>query len=105
MTHSKPLSMADGMNEDDASQAKRPNPDTVNDFVVIGGQNLPNHSQSLKGRAKFIAFGRNDLPAIRTKQHAYRVAAYLLQMAEIQDLPNEEGAHTFEEVREAIRQQ
>jgi hypothetical protein len=44
------------------------------------------------------------VPTFRTKQEAYRFAAWLVEMAEVH-LPDEEGCelHTFEAVREAIR--
>jgi hypothetical protein len=61
-------------------------PDTRNEF----GVNL--HAKAL-----------GTLYPVRclTKQSAYRVAAWFESMAEV--LPDEENAHTYEEVREAIR--
>lgn len=80
----------------------RPQPDTVNEYVVITGANLPNHTASLKGLGKFVMLGRQDFPPIRTRQAAYRLATYLILMAQIHDLPDEPGAHSFDEVRDAI---
>lgn len=40
-------------------------------------------------------------PAHRTKQSAYRYAAWLIGMAEV--LPDEPGEHTFEQILEAVR--
>lgn len=72
---------------------------TINEFIVTAGQNLPNHSTSLAGFPKFIRTA--ILPMCRTKQAAYRLAAWLLVMAE--SLPDEPGNHSFDEVQEAIR--
>jgi hypothetical protein len=56
----------------------------------------------MNGRAKFIRQGRSDVPTFRTKQDTFRYAAYLVTMAEIH-LPDDEGAHTYEEVLNAIQ--
>lgn len=74
---------------------------TVNEYILMTGQNLPNHSTSLAGRGKYVKVGRHGEPIYRTKQEAYRYAAYLLTMADT--LPDEDGAHTYQEVEEAIR--
>jgi len=79
--------------------------DTTNEFAVGFGQNLPNHSTSLAGRGKFVRQSSPEFPVFRTKQQAYRYAAYLVELADGADLPDEDGAeeHTFEVVRNAIR--
>ncbi len=74
---------------------------TDNEYALYMSENLPNHSASLKGRAKFISQGRTSHPLFRTRQEAYRYAAWLISMAEI--LPDEEGAHSFEVVLNAVR--
>ena len=40
-------------------------------------------------------------PALRTRQQAYRFAAWCATMGET--LPDEPAAHTFEQIRDAIR--
>lgn len=76
---------------------------TINDHALHLGQNLPNHSTSLAGRGKYIAQGVALPPLWRTRQDAYRYAAWLITMAEA--LPNEDDceAHTFEVVLDAVR--
>jgi hypothetical protein len=76
---------------------------TLNDWLIGGGQNLPNHSASVMGRAQFIRQSRSDIPTFRDRHSAYRYAAYLLTLAET--LPDEEGQEgiTFSEVLDAIR--
>lgn len=76
---------------------------TANDYALNAGQNLANHSTSLAGRGKFVRVGMPIPVVFRTKQAAYRFAAWLLALAEAHDLPDEDGAHTFEQVLEAIR--
>lgn len=77
---------------------------TSNDFLLSAGQNLPNHSTSLAGRGRFVRQSLTEIPTFRTKQEAYRYAAYLITMAEVH-LPDEEGSetHTFEVVLDACR--
>lgn len=77
--------------------------ETLNDYALSFGHNLPNHSTSIKGLGAFVRQNRADLPTFRTQQAAYRYAAWLITMAEVH-LPNEEGCeeHTFEVVRDAI---
>lgn len=41
------------------------------------------------------------LPRLRTRQQAYRFAAWCQTMGE--SLPDEPGGHTFEQIRKAIR--
>jgi hypothetical protein len=73
---------------------------TENEFSLITGTNMANHSTALAGRAKFVKVGI-PIPVFRTKQEVYRFCAYALALAET--LPHEGGEHTFEEVREAIQ--
>jgi len=81
-----------------------PEVDTKNEYGLSAGSNLPNHSVSIAGRSKFVRQVVPNVPTFRTKQEAYRFAAWLTEMAEVH-LPDEEGAelHTFEAVRDAIR--
>jgi len=76
---------------------------TSNDYLLMFGQNLPNHSTSIAGRGKFVRQSIVETPTFRTAQQAYRYAAWLATMAEM--LPDEAGAeeHTFDAVRAAIR--
>jgi hypothetical protein len=80
-----------------------PEIDTTNDFAMHSGENLPNHTMSLKGLGKFISQGVPTIPVFRTRQAAYRYAGWLISMAEL--LPDEEGceSHDFDSVVNAIR--
>jgi hypothetical protein len=77
--------------------------DTINEYAMSAGQNLPNHSTSIAGRGRFVRQGVPEVPTFRTKQQAFRYAAWLIEMAG-NHLPDEDGcaSHTFEEVRAAI---
>lgn len=75
---------------------------TLNEWAVSAGTNMPNHTTTMRGRGKFIKLSKSDPVILRTKQEAYRLAAYILIMAELQDLPNEDGAHTLEQITNAI---
>lgn len=75
---------------------------TLNEFAISAGQNMENHTASMAGRGKFV---RQMMPAVatfRTKQEAFRYAAYLVTLAE-NHLPDEDGAHTYEQVLHAIQ--
>jgi len=74
---------------------------TLNEYAIGYGKNLDNHSSALAGRAGFIRQMTGDVPTFRTKQEAYRYAAYLVSMAEV--LPDEDGAHEFDEVLAAVQ--
>lgn len=76
---------------------------TINDFLIGGGENLPNHSASMMGRGKFIRQNRSDVPTFRDRQTAYRYAAYLITLADV--LPDEDGQEgiTFDDVLSAVR--
>lgn len=73
-------------------------------FVVLVGENLPNHSMSLQGLSKFVRISgfsqNNNYPIVRTRQEAYRLAAHLL--ANSQDLPHEDLPSTWDEVLDAV---
>lgn len=75
--------------------------DTTNEYLVASRENLPNHSSWKTGRGKFVCVGLPGAIVLRTKQAAYRFCAYILTLAET--LPDEEGSHTYEQVRDAIR--
>lgn len=88
---------------EDSKETEATAPDTTNDFGLCVGQNLPNHSMSIAGRSKFVRQTHLRPPVFRTKQQAFRYAAWLIELADI-NLPNYEGVtHTFEEVRNAIQ--
>lgn len=74
------------------------------DFVIMAGQNLPNHSESLAGRAKFVRISghrvSNTVPLVRTREEAYRLAANLIATA--QCLPNEEEVATWDDILDLV---
>ena len=81
-------------------------PDTSNELGICAGQNLPNHSATLRGQPRYVTSGtysRGALPLFRTKQEALRVAAWLVVMADHLESQQEPGGHTFEQILEAIR--
>lgn len=88
--------MADSTEDED-----RPDINTLNEFFIGTGQNLPNHSTALAGRAKFVRSTLPNVPTFRTRQQAFRYCAWVLSMVDI--LPDEPGAHEFEEVLDAVR--
>ncbi len=81
---------------------------TNNEYALCKSQNLPNHTFSQQGLGTFIRQGVPSIPLFRTKQSAFRYAAYLITLAEIY-LPDEKDAEgnledfTFEEVLDAVR--
>lgn len=77
--------------------------ETFNDFLLATGENLPNHSMSMRGLGRFVSQGVSTIPQFRTRQDAYRYAAWLTELAEI--LPDKVGQEgvAFEQVRDAIR--
>lgn len=83
-----------------------------NEYMVGKGKNLPNHVLSVSGLGKFIRgidprSGSNIFVA-RTRQQAYRLAAWVLIMAEIANLPDERSEddidrpYTYDEIYNAI---
>jgi len=76
---------------------------TTNDFALHKGQNMDNHTAALRGQAAYVRQGMVEIPTFRTRQLAYRYAAWLISLAEL--LPDEEGqeAIEFETVLDAIR--
>ena len=76
--------------------------DTTNEWMLGYSRNLPNHSASKAGYSGFIAMRLSHVPLVfRTRQSAYRFAAYLITMAEL--LPHENtNEHTFEDILQAI---
>jgi hypothetical protein len=75
--------------------------DTANEYLVGARMNMSNHSSWKAGRGKFVCVGLPGAIVLRTRQAAYRLCAYILTLAET--LPDEEGNHTFEQVKHAIR--
>lgn len=75
--------------------------DTLNEYAISYGENLPNHSLAQMGRGKFVRQQVAGIPTFRTQQAIFRYAAWLLTMAEL--LPHEDGEHTFEQVLDAVR--
>jgi hypothetical protein len=76
---------------------------TINEYMIVGGENLGNHSTSLAGRSKFVQCGQMTPIIFRTKQAVFRFCAWVQLQAEMQNLPDEPGEHTYEEVLEAIK--
>lgn len=76
---------------------------TANDYLLHTGQNLPNHTYSRLGLGKFVSQGVSSVPGFRTREDAYRYAAWLITLAEV--LPFGEGIseHSFEQALDAIR--
>lgn len=74
--------------------------DTTNEWALHTGKNLPNHSESLRGRGTFIKVGDATNLVIRTKQKAYRLAAWLVTLADT--LPDEDPAHEFNDILSAV---
>jgi hypothetical protein len=75
---------------------------TLNEFAIGAGQNMENSTHAMNGRAHFVRQGMPTVPTFRTKQEAFRYAAYLVTLAEVK-LPDEDGEHTYEQVLHAIR--
>jgi len=75
--------------------------DTTNEYLVVARENMANHSSWKSGLGKFVCVGLPGAIVLRTRQAAYRFCVYILTLAET--LPDEEGNHTFEQVRSAIR--
>jgi hypothetical protein len=79
-------------------------PDTTNEYMVGYGKNLPNHSESLRGRPGFLRQAVSGIPTFRTREAAYRYAAWLVVQAETMLPAEEPGADfTFDQVRDAVR--
>lgn len=74
---------------------------TLNEFAINAGQNLPNHSTSMAGRGKFVRVGDPKPVIFRTQQEAFRFCAWVLTLADT--LPSEAGGHSFETVLDAIQ--
>ena len=72
-----------------------------NERGMIPGENLPNHTAAMRGRGKFVMASTPGPFVVRTKQEAYRVMAHLEVLA--QDLPDEDGAHSYDEVKAAVQ--
>lgn len=77
---------------------------TDNQFTIAVGENLPNHSESLKGRAKFVRVTEPTRHGVifRTQQEVYRFCAHLLRNAGT--LPSEPGDHSLAEIQEALEE-
>lgn len=76
---------------------------TVNDYIIGFGENLPNHSESMSGRGKYVRQMRADLPTFRDRHVAYRYAAYIITMAELLPEDKEQEGITFDDVLSAIQ--
>lgn len=74
---------------------------TENEWAIHKGQNLPNSTWAMNGRAKYVMVGTIAVPLFRTRQQAYRFAAWLVTMAEV--LPDEEQPDDWETVLEAVQ--
>lgn len=79
-------------------------PKSDNEFGVLAGENLPNHTTSLQGLGRFVRVAIGN-PTVRTRQGAYRLAAHILAKAQTLPHETEEGEeipHGWEEVLDAI---
>lgn len=78
--------------------------DTTNDYLLSAGQNLPNHTMTRAGLGRYVTQSLREVPLFRTKQEAFRYAAWLSVMADAY-LPDDPDApaFTFEQVRDAVR--
>ena len=74
---------------------------TENEYALMTGQNLPNHTMTAVGKGRFVKVGFPSVPTFRTRQQAFRFCAYALLLADV--LPDEPGAHDFETVLEAVK--
>lgn len=103
-----PKVASDGPDEETPSRVEVP-VNTLNEWAISAGQNMENHTESIAGRRHFVRQMNREVPTFRTKQAAFRYAAYLVTLAENVKtasgvgLPDEEGAHTYEEVLHAIQ--
>jgi hypothetical protein len=79
-------------------------PETINDWAIHGAENLPNHTASQRGRGKFVRQGLAEVPTFRTRQEAFRYAAWLVTVADIH-LPDEDGCEgqDFDAILTAVR--
>src|ERR1700752_4744439 len=78
--------------------------DTTNEFGWGSGTSMVNSTAGQTGLARWVGMTHNYRgdPVFRTKQRAFRYAAWLVSLAEV--LPDETGdSHTFAEILEAIR--
>lgn len=77
---------------------------TSNDYWVSVGENLPNHTLSKEGFGKYVvAKSIMGPPLFRTKQEAFRFAAWVMLCAEVlPDEPEQMGV-TFDDVVDAIK--
>ena len=82
-------------------EEKFPPIDTTNEFALGAGSNLPNHSETIKGRGKYVKVCTPAYVLFRTRQSAYRFAAWLIVLADT--LPHEPGEHDFLAVLEAVQ--
>lgn len=74
-----------------------------NEWGIGSQQNLANHSASVSGFPRFVRQTAPGIPLFRTKQAAYRYAAWLLSLAEmLPDEPGQEGI-TYEQVLNAVQ--
>lgn len=90
--------------EDDFADRELYPINTENQFTIAVGENLPNHSESLKGRAKFVRVTEPTRHGVifRTQQEVYRFCAHLLRNAGT--LPSEPGDHSLAEIQEALEE-
>lgn len=92
-----------GVNDVTPSAMKREPIDTTNDYLLSAGENLPNHSMSKAGLGKYVTQSLHEIPIWRTRQDAYRYAAYLVTLAEtLPDTEGEEGV-TLEHVIASVQ--
>lgn len=78
--------------------------DIANEFAVITGKSMMNNTASAGNRQNFISITSPVDRPFRTKQRAFRLAAWLVHMAEL-NLPDEDMPSTFEDVLAAIEEE
>jgi len=76
--------------------------DVRNEFMINSGQNLPNHSESMRGRGKFVQTGTGIPPVFRTRQQVGRFVGHLFKHMDAIDLPDEDDAPDLDSVIAAI---
>lgn len=90
----------DSESADDLNIAHTDSVNTENEYALMTGQNLPNHTMTAQGKGRFVKVGFPAVPVFRTRQQVYRFCAYALSLADV--LPDEPGEHDFETVLEAV---
>jgi hypothetical protein len=75
----------------------------LNRYGVFSGRNMAASTWALNGFPRFVTLTDKNI-ILRTKQEAYRLAAWLVVVAERHDLPDEEKAHSLDTVIAAVEE-